>query len=380
MDKLSPFYGHHLDDALLHIRKFKLFLSTRKLPNAGSADGGHSGQIHPREMAEIAYFGGSLQGPADTWFAQQLIGGEGGVKTCNELLERFAERFKFDEANQWREIAGLSKMKQAELQTTEEWIQEVEDKGRKIRASPDQIRVAVLNGLLPQIDNYIMQNDAAKETLQDIRKWGRIAERVIANTEKIKTGPSEMSALKKQMAELSAKLENTQVHVLEAPSAKKTQQTGAEQQIQSQTFYRGGQPQGNNYNQNREGGQQQQRSFRPQNGNRRQYDGQRNYYQQQQQQPPQQDGQQGGQAPDQNIPAWGGQASGGNYQPQNFPQGQWQNGPRQQNDGSNGCRSCNRWSQCPPGQCRALGQSCGYCGKMNHFASKCRARLMGPPQ
>ena len=400
-NKLSLFSGNHLDDATLHIRKFRLYLSTKKLPNdnitmSSYEDG--SRRIGQKDMAEIAYFGQSLKDSAQTWFDQQVIG-QGGITSLPQLLEKFSLRFKFDEANQWREIGRLSRMHQGEGQTTSDWIREVEEAGGKVRATHDQIRMAILNGLHPEVENQIIQHDLDKESLEDIRRWGVIAERAIANTQK--TDKAELTALKKQMVALASKLENTELRAVTTPSTNSYKQQegpqGTNAPVQSQTFYNKGaqSPRFNNYNQ---GGQQrgfeQQRGMRQQNsgysnprqqrGQQGQQWGQRNNFQQQQQQwnpaqnqyaeptTEQQQPQTAGEGQT-DCPMQQGQYQQGQYQRQ--PQGQWQNGNRSQQS-SNGCRNCGSWNRCPPGQCRAWGQTCNFCHKLNHFSNCCRNRFM----
>ena len=135
------FYKRYLEDSRQHIQNMRLWLSIRKLPNpapplAVDAEGPAQHEIDDRNMAQIAYFAGSLKDDALTWFNSLIIEpGEGNITTYEELIESFEERFQFDQANQWREIGRLSRMQQKFDQSTEEFIREVQNTGRTIRAT-----------------------------------------------------------------------------------------------------------------------------------------------------------------------------------------------------------------------------------------------------
>src|SRR5258708_39638163 len=123
IDRSPCFSGTHLEDGQLHIKRFRLFLATKRLPHEGermssylSTESEAPQQISQRALAEIAHFGATLRGSAETWFNKLIIGEKNGINTCDELVKLFGERFKFDEDNQWRELGRLNRMQQKDDQ------------------------------------------------------------------------------------------------------------------------------------------------------------------------------------------------------------------------------------------------------------------------
>jgi len=68
----STFSGKQLDDAVLHVRTFKLWLSTKKLPARAAALNGLLVN-EERNTAEISYFRSSLCESALLWFNNLTI-------------------------------------------------------------------------------------------------------------------------------------------------------------------------------------------------------------------------------------------------------------------------------------------------------------------
>jgi len=122
------FSSKQLDDAVLHVRTFILWLSTKKLPARAAAVNGLVID-EERNTAEISYFASSLRDSAILWFNNLINNVDpahpaGAIGNLTELCAAFQLHFLFDPAQKWRHLAEFFKTKQSEGEKSEEYIGE----------------------------------------------------------------------------------------------------------------------------------------------------------------------------------------------------------------------------------------------------------------
>jgi len=105
----STFSGKQLDDAVLHVRTFKLWLITKKLSARAAAANGLVID-EERNTAEISYC-------AILWFNNLIINVDpahpaGAIRYLTELCAAFQLHFLFDLAQKWRHKAEFFTTKQ----------------------------------------------------------------------------------------------------------------------------------------------------------------------------------------------------------------------------------------------------------------------------
>ena len=94
-------------------------------------------------------------------------------------MEDFTREFKKryitpDETNRWKDIIAVYEVKQINGQSVNDYIDFVQKKGLKAEAKEEQVLAAIIGGLRPSIRQSVLQHEP--RTVQDIRKWGSVAE------------------------------------------------------------------------------------------------------------------------------------------------------------------------------------------------------------
>src|SRR5271163_1462129 len=219
-DHIVPkqFSGKYLEDPEPHKQMFQLWLATKKLPQLPAPLQGQPNEVErrahvaacqPHHNACISYFSSTLKDAATTWFNTLAI--PETIATIDALLAAFLLAFTYDAPNSWRQMGKYTQTKQQTGQTTEDFMRQVQDDGKRLRATNEQIRSTILTGLLPHLQSAVMQHDLG-EGLADIKKWALIAENYqvpAASTN------CQMQTMAQQLKELKTKLEKTQLRELE---------------------------------------------------------------------------------------------------------------------------------------------------------------------
>jgi len=210
----STFSGRQLDDADLHVRTFKLWLSTKKLPARAVAAHGMVVD-EERNTAEISYFASSLRDAATLWFNNLVINVDpahaaGVIGNLTELCGAFQLHFIFDPAQKWHHLANFFKTRQSVGKKFEEYIRRVQEDGIKARASEEPILNTIMGGFLPYIQASVSNPDIEAEAagLVLVKKWSLVAESFLPVGQVI----ADNARLQRQIEELSAKLESTQMY------------------------------------------------------------------------------------------------------------------------------------------------------------------------
>ncbi len=93
-----------------------------------------------------------LKDGASLWFATQQ---PGNINTLAALKERFKIRYTVSDRDKWKRAARLWTLKQAPVQTADDFITAVEKAASEIEADEAQTVMVVINGLKPAIRQHI---------------------------------------------------------------------------------------------------------------------------------------------------------------------------------------------------------------------------------
>jgi len=126
------------------------------------------------------------------------------------LYDQFQARFAFYVTDQWRENPIFQKIKQGPSEVSVDFIRRVEAERVRIKATADDVRDTILQGLLPTILNSIMQHELSPR-LEDIRKWAKMAERY--SNDSVKSG-KDIAEIKSTLNDLATQLNRTQLSAI----------------------------------------------------------------------------------------------------------------------------------------------------------------------
>ena len=184
MAYMSPtiFRGTSQENAIAWLRHAHWWVNTTRA--------GTSGDI-AQKLQQLAVL---FQDKAQKWFASLKIGRtvpndpNVTVIRCWEDFEKaFLEKFKRNDADRTSDVAALIQMKQGTNQSVEDFVNEVTRQGDIINATDQEIYMAVVTGLGPNIKSQIMQFNPT--TVDEIVKRGQMAERYPINSVSRSTTP-----------------------------------------------------------------------------------------------------------------------------------------------------------------------------------------------
>ena len=168
-DGPALFHGVHTENAEAWFKQVEWWLQTKRATD---------------DRARIGHVAGLLRDSARTWFqalnfvAVDSAADTPGLRTFADFKEAFQMRYRRDESNAWRDQAALWSMSQGPNETVEQFIAAVEAKAATARASTEQVKGVVLNGLRQQLRGAVLNHDI--QSLEDVRKWGLVAENIAA--------------------------------------------------------------------------------------------------------------------------------------------------------------------------------------------------------
>jgi len=140
----------------------------------------------------------------------------------------------FDPAQKWRYLAEFFKTTQTPGEKSKEYIRRVQEEGIKARANKEQILNTIMGGFLPFIQSSVSNHDikAGAVGLASIKKWAQVAESFFPATQ----ASIDTARLQRQIEDLSAKLESTQMRVIIEPTSWKAVQFKGEGQSGAQAM------------------------------------------------------------------------------------------------------------------------------------------------
>jgi len=205
MTTTKLFSGKELDDPEKHLKRFKLNVLSNKLP----ADAEQNLQTR------FGYLAKTLTDAASEWFDSLVIA---NIADTDALYNVFQTRFVLHVTDQWRENQMFRQIKQDPSELSTDFIKRKEAKGVRIKATVADVRDTILQGLLPAILKSVMQLELG-DSLDDIRKWSKMAERY-SNTS-LDSG-KDISEIKSTLNVLATRLDRTQLRAV-TPEKRKVQ-------------------------------------------------------------------------------------------------------------------------------------------------------------
>jgi len=136
----------------------------------------------------------------------------GAIGTLADLCAVFEAHYLFDPAQKWRYLSEFLKTKQFAGEKSEDFIRRVQKEGLKARANAEQIRNTIMDGFLPHIQASVMNHniEEGNEGLATIKRWALVSE----SFQPAASTGVDIAKLQRQIEELSAKLEHTQMRVV----------------------------------------------------------------------------------------------------------------------------------------------------------------------
>jgi Retrotransposon gag protein len=176
MTGINPqtFRGVLADDAESWIQYADIWLSTQRAIT---------------DRAKINHIALFFRDKAANWFrglnivdppADHQQAPDGAIHAYAAFRTAFLDRFRPNEAENWRETQGLWECKQRADQSTEDFVNEIQNKGVKAHALQQQILFAATAGLRDEIKEKVMAHNITE--LDDIIRWGTNAERYKASS------------------------------------------------------------------------------------------------------------------------------------------------------------------------------------------------------
>ena len=154
---------------------------------------------------------------------------ENTIRCYEDFCQAFSRKFRdVTPSERLWEISGLWEQKQGST-PTEEYVNTMRELGSKAHASSENIRLAVIAGLRDEVKSMVLTKEI--ESLDDIVRWGCLAERIHApkNHVEQKTGQDQrgtLAAVVEAVQDLRNQMSSMKVQVLSAngiaPSAAPT--------------------------------------------------------------------------------------------------------------------------------------------------------------
>ncbi len=176
-------------------------------------------QRTPTEKSKIALIGIMLQDEAKRWFLQldirdqpaQADGTDGGaqalppnvITTFEQFRVRFLERFHRDQADLRREQAMIWSVKQRAGQSTQSFIDELQEVAARARAAPEQVLTAAIAGLRADVKTYCMAHEI--NDMQTLQRWAHTYESCMGSC-----GGGDMNAISSTVERLEKVLDKLQ--------------------------------------------------------------------------------------------------------------------------------------------------------------------------
>ena len=135
-----------------------------------------------------------LKGGAWQWY----IGLDENKKSnLGEFEKAFRDRYMTAHINKWKDQTQVMDLIQG-IQSVDDYITDAQNKRRKTEMPDELFKAIVIRGLRQHIRQQVMQHEP--QTVEDIRKWGVVAE----TSEDTKDSTSDMTAVMKALMELKA--------------------------------------------------------------------------------------------------------------------------------------------------------------------------------
>lgn len=194
----APFYGRSNEDVREFLANFALWAKYRKLD----------------EESERAALPLLLKEGAAGWYSTQPPAVTESPATLKAALK---ERYDTATANRWRRAADLWQMRQSSTQSLDDFVTSVELAGQKIEASTEHLFQVAINGLRPALRQLVVAHDP--QTLDDLRKWGRLAE---CSQQEAAHADQDLSTVIRELAALREDFNRMSIQSLQVSAERRT--------------------------------------------------------------------------------------------------------------------------------------------------------------
>ncbi|XP_069133378.1 uncharacterized protein [Argopecten irradians] len=157
---IQPFTGDSSDDAKLWITRFQLFVKTKGF-----------NQHKAKTVLPLFLKDGALR-----WYMSLP---DTITEDYETLTNAFLQRYGPDDNTKWQRTAQLYQTKQTSGQSVEDFITMLTGKGQDVGLSEDQIQQVVINGLKPNIRQFVLQNNP--QTIDELRRWAKLGELTVSD-------------------------------------------------------------------------------------------------------------------------------------------------------------------------------------------------------
>ena len=142
-----------------------------------------------------------------------------------DFTREFKQRYITpNETNRWKDIVAVYEVKQTDGQSVNDFIDLVQKKGLKAEAKEEQVLAAIIGGLRPSIRQSVLQHEP--RTVQDIRKWGSVAESAEGqdggSSSDLSAAVEEMKRQSSVLSELKEQFQSIQVRGISRTNARST--------------------------------------------------------------------------------------------------------------------------------------------------------------
>ena len=182
--QLPTFGGSSDENGFDWLRNFRRFAAFREL-NDGK---------------KLQLFQYLLKSSAADWLESLPVA---ATDTYEHLEQAFRERYETSDIVKYRTAKDIFNRRQLPTETVDTFISDVRKLGRTIEAHSSMIKMAILNGLQPQIASHVVRQQP--ETIEDILAAARIAEATIPPSDNL-VG-HQLSDMQAEIQRLSSKLD-----------------------------------------------------------------------------------------------------------------------------------------------------------------------------
>src|SRR6266568_6199542 len=208
---IGVYYGRKTDDLETHITKFEFHLAMKIWPKNQRDETPDSKGLLKEERARIGCFLTTLGGNAREFFHGIKWGtGDNQIGTLQGLLDAFRLRFQRNPSDKWGEEIKLLTTKQAAGEKVKDYIRRMESSGRPNQINDYNTLLAIRQGFLRLIPNWIAHHETETQNLDDIRKLALRAEASTAE-------PTEPDLLTAKMDQLLAKFQTIETTPVNNP-------------------------------------------------------------------------------------------------------------------------------------------------------------------
>ena len=216
---IPRFKGNVDEDAKLWLTRLELWIKSREVSNEKAA------AMLPLLLADSALL----------WY----VGLSDDVKSnLKDLKAAFLSRYGPDERTKWSRVAALYQTHQGQSEAVQDFVSKMRGKAASLDMGEAQLVQAIINGLRPEIRQFVLQRDA--NTIAEIVSSATLAETTV-------TPQGNTSELVAAIARLEKQVQEMSVQMINANTVQQASGDSAPKQGQQPNWYSAGQWQAPRY-------------------------------------------------------------------------------------------------------------------------------------